>query len=164
MGLGPAVEAEFIAVGHVFPLVKEYERMQLLERIERDGATVGARIPERITVQGTEVGLRELVFETKRRDVVSSDERERVDEVKKNLRRERLERRQRLEGEAMEYDEAERLADTIVGIDRALNALESLEPTDLEDEIARLEQADKKRWLSFLKSVLGHDDDQGRHR
>jgi hypothetical protein len=144
--------------------VKEYERKQLLERVEREGATVGATIPETIDVQGEEIDLREFVFEIKRRDTIPAGERERVDEAKKNLRRERLQRRQRLEEADITFEEGEDLVAAIVGIDRALNALESLGPTDLQRESDAKEAADRKRWMSFLKQALGRKDTDKRGR
>jgi len=145
--------------------VKEYERKQLLERIGREGATVGAAIPDRIDIQGESVDLREFVFEIKRRDTIPQGERDRVEQAKKNLRRERREREERIEDGDISREEGEREAEAIIGIDRALNALESLGPTDLEAEIQAQETADKKRWMTFLKQALGHDEDsQGSHR
>jgi len=145
--------------------VKEYERKQLLERIGREGATVGAAIPDRIDVQGESVDLREFVFEIKRRDTIPQGERDRVEQAKKNLRRERREREERIEDGDISREEGEREAEAIIGIDRALNALESLGPTDLEAEIQAQETADKKRWMTFLKQALGRDEDsQGSHR
>jgi hypothetical protein len=144
--------------------VQEYERKQLLERVRREGATVGAEIPETIEVQGEPVDLREFVFEIKRRETVPAGERDRVERAKKNLRRERLQRLQRIEDGDISREEGERLADSIVGIDRALNALESLGSADLEREAQAQEAADRKRWMSFLRKVLGHDTDRGVHR
>jgi hypothetical protein len=144
--------------------VKEYERKQLLERVEREGATVGADIPETIDVQGESVDLREFVFEIKRRETVPAGERDRVEEAKKNLRRERLQRKQLLEDGDVTRAEGEEIAAAIVGIDRALNALESLGPTDLEREAEAKEVADRKRWMSFLKQALGHEDASNRGR
>ena len=144
--------------------MKEYERKQLLERVEREGATVGADIPESIDVQGESVDLREFVFEIKRRDTVPAGERERVERAKKNLRRECLQRKQRLEEGDITREEGERLVTAVVGIDRALNALENLEPTDIEREAAAQEAADKKRWMSFLKKALGRDNSSNRGR
>ncbi|MFC7155604.1 DUF5788 family protein [Halomarina halobia] len=140
--------------------MEEFERKQLLERIDREGATVGASIPETVTVQGEEVNLREFVFEIKRRDRVPPGERERVDRAKRNLRRERLQRRQRIERGEVGYEEGRALAESIVGIDRALEALQSLGPANIEAEARAKEAADQKRWMSFLKQVLG--DDGGR--
>ncbi len=144
--------------------VQEYERKQLLERVERDGATVGADIPETIAVQGEEIDLQQFVFEIKRRETVPPGERDRVEQAKRNLRRERLDRLEQIEEGAISRETGDELATTIIGIDRALNALESLGPTDLEREQSAQQAADKKRWMSFLKKALGEDDGSARRR
>lgn len=137
----------------------DIERDRLLARLDREGSTVGADIPDRITVQGEPIDLREFVFEIKRRDTIPPGERERVDRAKKNLRRERLQRRQRLEDDPeLTREEGEELVEAIVGIERALNALENLGPTSLEDEARAQERADTERWLNFLNEALGKDD------
>jgi hypothetical protein len=144
--------------------VREFERKQLLERIEREGATIGADIPERITVQGEDIDLQEFVFEIRRRETVPAGERERVERAKKNLRRERLQRKQQIEDEEtpISFEEGEELAKSIIGIDRALNALEQLGGADIESEAQAKEAADRKRWMKFLQKALGHtDDDSG---
>ena len=138
--------------------MEEYQRKLLLERIGREGATVGASIPETIDVQGESIDLREWVFEIKRLDAVPPGKREQVEEAKKNLRRERLQRKQRIEHGEIEFEEGERLAESIVGIDRALEALESLGTSSVEDEAKRQEAMDQKRWMNFLKQVLGQED------
>jgi len=138
--------------------VKEFERKGLIERTEREGATVGADIPETIEVQGEDVDLQAFVFEIKKRDTVPAGERERVERAKKNLRRERLQRKQRLEEGDISYEEGEGLVEAIIGIDRALNALEGLGPTDLEREVEAQETADRKRWMRFLQKALGNED------
>ena len=145
--------------------MQEYERKQLLERIRREGATVGASIPETIEVQGEPVDLQEFVFEIKRRDTVPSGERERVERAKKNLRRERLQRIQKIESDDISLAAGEQLVDSVVGIDRALNVLENLGSADIQQEAEIKEAADKKRWMSFLRKVLGHDSsDKGVYR
>lgn len=138
--------------------MKSYERKQLLERIEQEGATVGAQIPDEIIVQGERLALREFVFETRSRESIPTGERERVEEAKRNLRRERGERRQRLEEGEISREEGESLTESIIGIDRALHALSDLGATDIEAEADASEVADQKRWLSFLKQALGQDE------
>jgi hypothetical protein len=140
--------------------VKEFERKQLLERIEREGATVGADIPDEIEVQNEEVALQEFVFEIRRRETVPPGERERVERAKRNLRRERLQRKQRIEDGDIAYEEGEELARAVIGIDRALNALEQLGTVDLESEAKAQEAADRKRWMKFLQKALGHESDE----
>ncbi len=138
--------------------MKEYQRKQLLERIDREGATIGVQIPETIEVQDERLALREFVFEIKRRETYPPGERERVDNAKRNLRRERLQRRQRIEDGDVNYEEGERLAESIIGISRALEGLEQLQPTDIEREAQAQEAADRKRWVSFLNQALGRDE------
>jgi hypothetical protein len=144
--------------------MREFERKQLLERVEREGSTLGADIPDEIEVQGERVELHQFVFEIKRRDRVPPGERERVEEAKRNLRRERLQRKQRLEDEetGMTFEEGEELVESIIGIDRALEALQSLGPSSIEQEAQAKEAADKKRWMKFLKQALGREDDSGK--
>ncbi|MFB6129012.1 MAG: DUF5788 family protein [Halorhabdus sp.] len=136
----------------------EYERKQLLERIEREGATIGASIPDTIEVDGEPLELRAFVFETRRRETVPADQRERVEAVKTNLRRERNRRVERLESATLSYEDGEALAESIVGIDRALHALEDLEPGDVEAEREAATAADRKRWMRFLRKALGEGE------
>ena len=138
-----------------------YQRKQLLERVDREAATVGASIPEEIDVQGESIDLRTFVFEIKRRETIPAGERDRVETAKRNLRRERRQRYQRLEEADMSYEEGKKLADAVVGLDRALEALESLGSADLNQEKQVQEAADQKRWMSFLKKALGRDDAGG---
>jgi len=49
------------------------------------------------------------------------------------------------------YAEGEALAASIIGIDRALDALRGLDAPAPETEAKRQEAADRKRWMSFLK-------------
>ncbi|MFT4944200.1 MAG: hypothetical protein ACI9K3_000129 [Halovenus sp.] len=142
--------------------MKQFERKQLLERIEREGATVGASIPDQMTVQGEEIDLRAFVFEIRRRDTVPPGERDRVERAKRNLRRERLQRKQRIENDDISREEGERLAEAVIGLDRALNELENLGPVDVEAEAQATEAADRKRWTRFLQKALGNADDDGR--
>jgi hypothetical protein len=151
--------------------MKEFERKQLLERIEREGATVGASIPETIDVQGEKVDLRDFVFEIKRHETTPPGERDKVERAKRNLRRERLERKQRIESEEddedsenLTFEEGEQLVESIIGIDRALSSLENLDSSNIEGEIAAKEAADTKRWMNFLNQVLGKDGGSRRRR
>ena len=144
--------------------MKAYERTQLLDRIDRESATVGVRIPERISVDGDTVHLREFVLEIGRRETIPPGERERVERAKRNLRRERRRLIDRLETEPMTREEGEELVESVIGIDRALTALEQLDPPDIEGEIQRKEAADQKRWMSFLEQALGNDTDGRRRR
>jgi len=144
--------------------VHEYERKQLLERVEREGATVGATIPDTIEIDGESLDLSAFVFETRRQETIPADHRERVEAVKTKLRRERNRRIERLESGDVSYEQGEDLADSIVGIDRALEALESLESGDIEAEKQAARTADRKRWMRFILQALGKDGESGDRR
>jgi hypothetical protein len=149
--------------------VKEYERKQLLERVDREGAIVGVDIPDTVAFYAYEEGanpepvdLREFVFEVKKRDSLPPGLQEEAEATKKRLRRERIQRRQRIEEADITKEEGEALVAEIIGIERALNALEGLgSPTDLEAEMQRKDTADKRRWRSFLNEALGKDSRGG---
>jgi hypothetical protein len=129
--------------------VKDHVRDGLLERIDRDGATVGQSIPESLTVGERTIDLRAFVNE------VSDGNRdpETVQSVVTDLRRERQRRRERLETASLSRSAGRELADSILGIDRALTVLESTGASDIEAEIERQRVADRKRWRSFLEDV-----------
>lgn len=137
--------------------MKEYERDRLLERIERDGATVGASIPETLTVDGEAVALASFVHEASDGD----HPEDRVKSVVRGLRTERQRRRKQIESAELSFEDGERLAESILGIDRALTVLESDGETDIEAESARKRQADRKRWLSFVEKVTGKETTHG---
>jgi len=144
--------------------VKEYERKQLLERVDREAATVGADVPEDITLDGESFPLREFVFEVRTAERVPAERREELEWATKQLRRARLERRQTIEEGAVSFAEGEALAAEVVGIDRALNALSDLAEPDLESRAQESSRADQERWLTFLKRALGREEATNRGR
>lgn len=155
LSCSPKEESEF---NHNEWIVEEYQRKQLLERVNREAATVGVEIPTAIEIQGEEIDLQTFVFEIKRRDTIPSGERDRVERAKRNLRRERIARIEQIEDNRVDYQTGQSLADSIIGIDRALNALENLRPVDIELEAEQKETADRKRWMNFLQQALGKKD------
>ena len=119
------------------PLTDE-RREELLERIQRGGATIGQSIPESVEILGSEMNLKEFVWETKKQGVVPPDQHDRVREVRANLTKERNKLKDRLKDESLTRAEGEQLAETIIGLDRALAALKSLRDADFGDA-SRLE-------------------------
>ncbi|CAM2860167.1 MULTISPECIES: DUF5788 family protein [Halobacterium] len=136
--------------------MRESERKQLLARIDKETATVGTSIPDEVEVQGETIELASFVFDVKRHDTIPDDLETEVEHAKQSLRRERKQRRERIEDGDISYETGDREADVIIGIDRALHALESLGETNIEAEERARETADKKRWVSFVQSALGN--------
>ena len=135
----------------------EAEREELLEKISSKSATVGHRLPERITVQGTEMNLKEFVFETESLDHLPPGERERIESVRQQLHEERDACKRRLEtDESLTREEGEELAGKIIGLDRALNALRNLHRQgEFAKTARRAEVEDAERWVSFIDRLTG---------
>ncbi|PSP70004.1 hypothetical protein BRC79_03125 [Halobacteriales archaeon QH_8_67_27] len=133
--------------------MNERERQRLLDSTQRKSGTIGEEIPETVTVQGSEVDLREFVFECKRLKAVPDEERERIEEMERKLKRERLARKQRIADDDITYEEGERLVDVIRGLDRALNALEGLDSPSLSEELRRKRIRDAEKLLSLVEQA-----------
>jgi hypothetical protein len=135
----------------------EAEREELLETISSRSATVGHQLPECVTVQGTEMNLKEFVFETESLDRLPPGERERIESVRQQIHEERQACKQRLEtDESLTGAEGEELARKIIGLDRALNALRNLHRQGKFAEEARRQKiADADRWISFVDRLTG---------
>ncbi len=136
--------------------VKEYERQALLDRLNRDGATIGASIPERLSVQGEPCELRKTILALQEEAARSPAQQARVDQLTVSLRRERTARMRSIETDDLDRAAAEDLATSIIGIDRALDALQALgAETNIEAEIERQRQAEHERWRAFIHRARG---------
>ena len=131
----------------------EQKRKELLRRVNRQGATVGARTPETVTVGDEEFHLREFLIETRKVKGVPPDARELVKKATTELSKRRKQLHDRLETEPLTRPEAERIAEEIIGLDRAVNALENLRRPTYGEQSTKSSIEDHKRWLNFLESV-----------
>jgi len=131
----------------------EAVRERLLARVNRQSATIGASLPETVTVDGEDLPLAEFVIETRTVPGVPPEHRELLADAKKTLRDERAQRLERLESAPLAREDAETLADEIVGIDRALNALENIRQPDYGDTARTAAIDDHKRWSAFLDQL-----------
>jgi hypothetical protein len=133
--------------------VSESRRRELLNRIGRQTATIGQRIPETIDVDGEPFELRAFVMETKSQGAIPPSKRESVRAVRSKLKRERERRTSRLESAPLSEDEATRLADTILGLERAVTALGNLSEPDFDGRSAEAELQGTRRWIEFVDQL-----------
>lgn len=129
------------------------KREELLEEITRKTATIGKQIPETIEIDGRPFELREFVMETKRQGRVPPDRRDEVQTVRTRLKAERSRRKDRLASGQITAAEGEELARSIIGIDRARNALKSLYKTDLDERTREELVEGTQRWLAFVDQL-----------
>jgi hypothetical protein len=128
-------------------------REELLERVGRRTATIGQQIPETVQIEGEPFDLRAFVVETKSQGAIPPEKRESVRAVRKTLKRERAARRDRLAEATLSETEAETLARTILGLDRALTALGNLAETDLETRSHEEYVEGTRRWVEFVDQL-----------
>lgn len=129
-------------------------RTELLERVNRQSATIGAKTPETITINDTEIDLHDFLIETRELPEIPPGTKELVSTAKRTLKTEREARVERLKTEASLSEEtAETLAEEIIGLDRARNALDGVYRPDYGEEAHNMTIDDYKRWLGFVESI-----------
>jgi hypothetical protein len=133
--------------------MNERERKRLLDEARRKSGTIGTELPETVTVQGTDVELREFVFECKRLETIPEDERDRLEEMKRKLKRERLARKQRIAEADISRETGEELVESIRGIDRALTALEGIDSPSYSTKLREKRKHDARRLLSLVEQL-----------
>ena len=134
--------------------MNERQREELLGRIYRTSGTVGRSIPETIRLGGESVPVRKFYFEVSDRDELRDEDRERVDEILRYLRRKRLTLVQRIENREVDYETGESLVPKIRDLDRAVNAFESLDNPCFEEQVRR-ERIGSARELVELMREFG---------
>ena len=99
--------------------MNDAEREKILKRVNRQSATVGASIPETISMDGEEIELKEFLVETRKIETLPPETSEFVSRARQRFAAEREKRVDRLKNDQLTSEEAEQLADEIIGIDRA---------------------------------------------
>lgn len=132
----------------------DHQSDKLLHKVEREGSTIGHTIPETLTIDGVEFNLSEFIFEVQDTGRVPVDDFESLQAAKQTLRQARNQRIETIEEGEISYELGCKLVEEIIGIDRALNFLESLgEDVDLERK-SQLKEAERtKKWRSFVESI-----------
>ncbi|QKG91585.1 hypothetical protein HPS36_01510 [Halorubrum salinarum] len=128
-------------------------REALLDRVNSPSATVGASVPDEVEIDGSAVDLSAFIVETRKVDAVPPALDRKVTAARESLRAERARRVERLESDPLDPETAEALADEVVGIDRALNALEGIRRPGFADEHHADTLAGHERWLAFVDQV-----------
>ena len=133
--------------------IGDAEREALLDRVNSPSATVGATVPDEIEIDGDAVDLSAFIVETRKVDTVPPALDRKVTAARESLRSERERRVERLEADPIDRETAETLAEAVIGIDRALNALEGIRRPGFADEHHADTLAGHERWLAFVDQV-----------
>ena len=134
--------------------IDDVTREALLKRVNRQSATVGAKTPATITIDGTEIDLHAFLSETRNLPEIPPGTKELVSTAKQRLKTERNERVERLKtDQTLDEETADTLAEEIIGLDRARNALDGVYRPNYGEEAHNMSIDDYKRWLGFVESI-----------
>ncbi|MFB6150428.1 MAG: DUF5788 family protein [Haloarculaceae archaeon] len=128
------------------------ERERRLERADA-GEIETEDVPRQITVGSKPFDLREFVAELEARETVPHEERKHLKELRAELEGERHKQRRRIETEDMSPAVADRVADVVAGINRAIDEVESVSPENRKKQVDESRIEDHKRWLAFLDQI-----------
>jgi hypothetical protein len=132
--------------------MNERQRDTLLDEIHTTVVGSGS-IPETVRVDDEPIPLREFYFEVADRELTARDH-ERVETVLASLRRERLALVQDIQDRAVDHETGQDYVSRIRDIDRAINALESLDDPSFEEQVRR-EKLDSARELIDMMREYG---------
>lgn len=135
--------------------MNERQRDELLNQAYRTTGTVGRSIPETVSLEDESLPVREFYFEISDRGALRDEDRERVEEVLSYLRRKRLNLVQQIRNREVGYETGKSLVPKIRDLDRAINAFESLDEPDLEEQFRR-EKIRSARELVDLMREFGN--------
>lgn len=133
--------------------MQNHERRDLLDRVNRSSATVGGSIPETVRIDGETVPLQEFYFDVADAETLDSEERARVESLLKHLRRERLQLVQRIRNDEVDYATGEELVPDILELERAIDALESLDEPDLAEQLRQERISSARELIEMLRSA-----------
>ncbi|WP_435361828.1 DUF5788 family protein [Haloarchaeobius sp. DFWS5] len=132
--------------------MEEHRRDELLDQLRRSSARVGGSMPESVVLNDETVPLQQFYFEVSGRDQLSPTESERVEEVLRFLRRERLRLVQLVENDEVDYETGTELVTTVANLERAINAFESLEGSSIGEELRQKKIQSARELVDMMRS------------
>ena len=130
----------------------ERERKRLLDRVYRRTRTIGRSMPEQVTVNDEKIPVRAFLFELSNQSELGDRDRERVDEVVRLLRRERLRLVQRVENDPIDVETGEMLADRIHELDRAIAAFDTIEGPSIGERVRQQEIESAQELIDMMRA------------
>ena len=137
-------------------LLTEDERAMLLSRVHSLVYWVGMLIPEHELLGGSEIDLREVVYNLTSKDHLTSEEVAQVNELIRLIKAKEHILEKRLAHDPMTLDSAKAMVEETCGLLRAIDELRTVETVEKAefrkaDVISRLDDA--RRWQKFVESI-----------
>ena len=136
-------------------MISEKDKKELIEKLNKPFSLIGKEIPDKMSINGEELELSNIVLNLIRKRVLSEEEIKIVHDLKKILLKKELDDEKNLKDSNLTEEEAKNLYEGILGIKRAILALEGAgkEKKNLKNTYKSDDVEDMKRWIEFLKKV-----------
>ena len=131
--------------------MNERQRRELLARIQRASGRVGRSMPETVEFGDESIPVREFYFEVAGRDELGEEDRETVEEILSTLRRKRSALVRRIRNGEVDYATGRSLVPEIRDLDRAINAFESLDGPDFDEQLRQEKIESARRLLDLMR-------------
>jgi len=137
-------------------LLTNEERAKMLSRIHSLVYWVGMLIPEHEMLGGSELDLREIVYDLTTKEKLTPEDTTRVNRLITLLRKREHELERKLEHDRLTIDTAKGMLEEVCGLLRAIDDLKSVESAEKaefrkKELMTRVEEA--KRWQHFVESI-----------
>lgn len=138
-------------------LLTNEERAKMLSRIHSLVYWVGMLIPEHEILGGSELDLREIVYDLTTKEKLTPEDTAKVNRLIDQLRRKESALEKKLEHDKLTIDTAKGMLEEVCGLLRAIDELKSVESVEKaefrkQELMTRVEEA--KRWQKFVESII----------
>lgn len=137
-------------------LLSSEERAKMISRIHSLVYWVGMLIPERELLEGSEIDLREVVYNLTSKEKLTVEDVQEANDLIAQLRERERELESQLSHDQMSRDTAKGILEEICGLLRAIDELrssESAERAEFKKKALLSRVEDAKRWQKFVESI-----------
>ena len=137
-------------------LLSSEERAKMISRIHSLVYWVGMLIPERELLDGSEIDLREVVYNLTSKEKLTVEDVQEANDLIAHLKERERELETQLSHDQMTRDTAKGILEEICGLLRAIDELrsaENAERAEFKKEALMSKIEDAKRWQRFVESI-----------
>lgn len=137
-------------------LLSSEERAKMISRIHSLVYWVGMLIPERELLDGSEIDLREVVYNLTSKEKLTVEDIQEANDLIAHLKERERELEAQLSHDQMTRDTAKGILEEICGLLRAIDELrsaENAERAEFKKEALMSKIEDAKRWQRFVESI-----------
>ena len=137
-------------------LLTSEERSKMISRIHSLVYWVGMLIPEHEVLAGTEIDLREVVYDLTNKEVLTTEDVKRANQLIDLLRSKERGLEEKLSHDQMTLEAAKGMLEEVCGLLRAIDELrsaESIQKAEFNKKQLMTRVEDAKRWQKFVESI-----------